>query len=396
MRKRKVLAWIVVFVCLLLPVRGLSADESQEEETEQEVDIDAEIDNILSEIDLSGLSKIYNPENFGGSSLDEALDQLAREGFSEYTVEQVLNGILDELFGHMEAFGSAMMQIVVMLLITGILSRMRSSFSNASVAQASFRAGYIVVSSIAATMLASCIFQAGQALDTLSLMVENITPVLMALLTGLGGISTSSVLSPALAALTGGIFTVMKTVIFPAVIVTAVITIASNISSSIKLGRFTALIESGVKWFLGIVMIVFVGVIALKGITGATLDGLSFKTAKYTIDKVVPVVGGMFSDTLDTLMACGLIVKNAVGIVGLVTIGAAMLSPIAMLTVNTFLLKFAAAVAEPFADDSYVTMLGSMSNTVTLILVVLLTATAMAFISVGILMGTMDMTMAVR
>ena len=60
------------------------------------------------------------------------------------------------------------------------------------------------------------------------------------------------------------------------------------------------------------------------------------------------------------------------------------------------MLKFTAAIAEPFADGSYVAMLGSMSNTVTLLLVVLLTATAMAFISIGILMGTMDMTMAVR
>lgn len=393
MQKKRGWIWLALFLCLLLPARSVCAEEA---EAGQDVNIEEEIGNILADLDLSGLEEIYDPDTFGGSSLEDALNQLATEGFSEYTVEQVLNGILDELFGQAGAFGGAVAQIVLMLLVTGILSRMRSSFQNANVAQASFRAGYIVVSSIGAAMLASCIVQASQALDSLSMMVENITPVLMALLTGIGGLSTSSVLSPALAALTGGIFSAMRSIIFPAVIVTAVITIASNISSSIKLGRFTALIESGVKWFLGIVMIVFVGVIAIKGITGASLDGLSFKTAKYTIDKVVPVVGGMFSDTLDTLMACGLIVKNAVGIVGLVTIAAAMLSPIAMLTVNTFMLKFTAAIAEPFADGSYVAMLGSMSNTVTLLLVVLLTATAMAFISIGILMGTMDMTMAVR
>lgn len=393
MRKIKVIVWIVVFAFLMVPGRGFCEEEQQ---AEREVDIDSEIDNILSEIDLSGLEKIYDPNAFGGDSLEQAIDKLTKEGFSEYTVEEVLNGILDELFRNMNVMGGAVMQIVLMLLLTGILGRMQSSFNGANVAQASFRAGYMVVSSIGAAMLATCIAQASQALDALSVMVENITPILMALLTGMGGLSASSVLSPALAALTGGIFSVMKTVIFPAVIVTAVITIASNISSSIKLGRFTGLIESGVKWFLGIVMIVFVGVIAMKGITGASLDGLSFKTAKFTIDKVVPVIGGMFSDTLDTIMACGLIVKNAVGVVGLVTIASAMLSPIAMLAVSTFLFRFAAAVAEPFADGSYVAMLGSMSNTVTLILVVLLTATAMAFISIGILMGTMDMTMAVR
>ena len=85
-------------------------------------------------------------------------------------------------------------------------------------------------------------------------------------------------------------------------------------------------------------MIVFLGVMAIKGLSGAAIDGITFKTAKYTIDKMVPVIGGMFSDSLDTLMACGLMVKNGVGIVGGGDHGCAMAAPIAAVVGNMFCL----------------------------------------------------------
>ena len=150
------------------------------------------------------------------------------------------------------------------------------------------------------------------------------------------------------------------------------------------------------KWFLGIILVVFIGITTIKGLTGAAIDGLSFKTAKFTVDKMVPVIGGMFSETLDTLMACSLIVKNAVGVVGLILLVCALAAPLATLIVNLFLLKFAAAVAEPFSDERCVAMLSSMGNTVMLLFVTLLTCVAMAFIVITLLMGTADISMMMR
>ncbi len=57
--------------------------------------------------------------------------------------------------------------------------------------------------------------------------------------------------------------------------------------------------------------------------TSASIDGVAIRAAKYAVDNFVPVVGGMFSDTMDTLVGCTLIVKNALGVAAvLVLIGA--------------------------------------------------------------------------
>ena len=141
---------------------------------------------------------------------------------------------------------------------------------------------------------------------------------------------------------------------------------------------------------------VFLGVSVMKGIAGASIDGIYFKTAKYTIDRTIPVIGGMFSDTLETIMACGLLVKNSVGFMGLFLLAGAMIAPLMDLFSCMMLFRAGAAVAQPFGEESAVGMLERMGKTAELAFLVVLTCMAMAFISIALLMGAADMSFMMR
>ena len=141
---------------------------------------------------------------------------------------------------------------------------------------------------------------------------------------------------------------------------------------------------------LGVLFVVFLGVTALKGIAGASIDGVYFKTAKFTIDKMVPIVGGMFSDTLETLVACSLIVKNAVGILGEVAIAARMSLPLLRLIAQSLLLRFAGAAAGLFGGKEAAGLLSGLSESVTLLFAALLSMSLMAFLFVAVVMGAAD------
>ena len=372
--------------------------DAQQAEEEIEAQMHEGVEVVLDGVDLSALEELYRqmPQLFSGMSLEEAVREITENGLTQYTAEQALNAVGEALKNALLGNTGYIAQILVMLLITGVLTRLQGSFNQANVSKAAFWAGYIVVSSLAVSMLVGCVNTARQAIETLNALFETLTPLLVTLLTGIGGIQSSNLLSPVMAGLTGSVFWLINVVVFPAILAAAVLSLSSNISSTIKLNKMSSLIQSGVKWMLGIVMIVFLGITAIKGLTGAALDGLTFKTAKFTVDKMVPIIGGMFSDTLDTLMACGLIVKNAVGVVGLIMLAGAMLAPLASLMVNLFLFRFAAAVAEPFAHSGCVKMLESLGEIVLLLLVTLLAAVTMAFITVALLIGAADVTMAMR
>ena len=63
------------------------------------------------------------------------------------------------------------------------------------------------------------------------------------------------------------------------------------------------------------------------------------------MDNFVPIVGGMFSDTVDTLVGCSLVVHNAVGVLGLVLLLSALLRKLRLLLRMQLLISMSPATA---------------------------------------------------
>ena len=104
----------------------------------------------------------------------------------------------------------------------------------------------------------------------------------------------------------------------------------------------------------------------------------------------------MFSDTVDTIIACSVLVKNAVGVLGLFIIICLAAHPLITMIANIFLFKLASAIIEPFSGEENVKVLSSMSSTLTLIFSVVLVVVAMMFISVALLIGSANMNVMMR
>ena len=90
--------------------------------------------------------------------------------------------------------------------------------------------------------------------------------------------------------------------------------------------------------------------LGLNGINARALDGLGFKTAKYTVGSTIPLVGGIVGDGLNMIIASAAIIKNALGTLAVVTVFSVVIIPIVEMIVLTFCLKLISAVTEPFSD----------------------------------------------
>ncbi len=378
----------ILLLILIIPSVAFAANDDDEVDLEE---LENEIENSISGLDTFGLEQYYDSDYLGGADLKTAIEAIAREGFSEATVEDVLNAIIgagkDALFGGI----GVVVGILTVLAIMGILNEMRNSFANDSVSKVAFWAGYILICAMSAGVLIGCVNSAREAIQTLSGMVETLTPIMITLLSALGGLTSESMLSPLMTAMSALMFGAVQNIVLPAILVAATLMIVSNISSTLKLSNTVSLILSAIKWMMAILFTVFIALCAIKGFSGATIDGISLKTAKMTIDRVVPMIGGAFSDTFETLMASGLIVKNAVGVVGLVIIACGMLGPLANLMINMFLFKLGSAGAQPFSDERCVKMLMGMADITGALFAALLTCSSMAFILISTFMGTSNM-----
>ena len=69
---------------------------------------------------------------------------------------------------------------------------------------------------------------------------------------------------------------------------------------------------------------------------GKGVDQLATKTTKTAVSTFVPVVGKILGDAVDTVIGCASILKNAVGIVGVIVIIGICVLPILKLALLMF------------------------------------------------------------
>ena len=78
------------------------------------------------------------------------------------------------------------------------------------------------------------------------------------------------------------------------------------------------MVKKSTVWLQGIILTIFVALLTIRGITSSTIDAVTLKTAKFTIDNFIPIVGKSFSDAISSVAGYSLIIKNAIGSIGLI------------------------------------------------------------------------------
>ena len=196
-------------------------------------------------------------------------------------------------------------------------------------------------------------------------------PLLLTLMVYTGNIATSTILEPIILCASNFIGNIIADVLIPIVLIIVVFSIISKISERIQIEKMSKFLKSGVVWFLGVVLTIFVGVVSLEGTLSSSVDGVTAKTAKAAVSSVIPVVGKVLGDVVDSVLGCGVILKNAIGFVGVIVIIGICIMPIIKIATLSIIYSLASAVVQPVADEKIVKLLDEMSGVFKLLLAIL-------------------------
>ena len=174
----------------------------------------------------------------------------------------------------------------------------------------------------------------------------------------------------------------ISSVIIPFVLISTVLGIISKVSDRVQVDKLSKFFKSSVVWILGVVLTIFVGVVSLEGTLSSSVDGITAKATKAAVSSFIPVVGKILGDAVDTVMGCSSILKNAVGIVGVIIIIGICVIPIIKLTVLTIIYHLGSAVCQPIADDKIIKLLEQMGDTFKTLLAILCSVSVMLIIGV--------------
>ena len=197
-----------------------------------------------------------------------------------------------------------------------------------------------------------------------------------------GSITSASVVQPILLFLINFIGNIITSVLLPLILIGTALGIISKVSSRIQIDKISKYFKSTTVWILGISLTLFVGILSLEGSLTSTVDGITAKTAKAAVSNFIPVVGKILGDAVDTVIGCSNILKNAVGIVGVIVVIGICIVPIIKLAILMATYYLASAVCQPIADEKIIALLSQIGDTFKILLAMLVSVSVMLIIGV--------------
>jgi stage III sporulation protein AE len=331
------------FSCVACIVARAEGDDSVEGQLNQ--NIQEQIDNL----DLDALEEyVASLGNFSNESLSDRLISYIQTGGTDY--EGIWKQIKTILFSKITEILPAFACITAITLLSGFISMLKSGSNSRTTSDMIFLITYAAALIPILAVLSECFRLSVNGVRSMQTHMQLIFPLILTLMAATGGTVTAAVCRPAVAFFTNNIVTVVHSVIFPITGCILVLSMATNLTKELKIGKFTAFFKSINKWIVGICISAFGIFFTLQGITAANYDGIVRRAAKYAIGNGIPIVGGFLSGGFDLAVAGSILIKNALGSMSIFLMLAVVFEPLVLLVSVNILLRLTAAITQPFGD----------------------------------------------
>lgn len=356
------------------------------------MDYETVIDKQMDALDLGELEAIMEDASqqsngiFSSVNTDEVIKSFV-EGKPIFESDVIINNIVDVLLYEIKAGLILGVQLISICIVMGLLKNLSSSFGDKPVSTL----GTVVCSCLVITLcLKNFMTTYGACVDTLNIMTKTmqiLLPIMIPLIISMGGISSGGILNPVILGAITAFNTALQKFILPVLFLSSIFTLINSLTEKDYVSKLAGFLRKAAIFFTGLCVTIFAGLTAIQGLVTKSADGLLINTARYSVDNFVPIVGGFAADSIDMVLSCVGIIKNGIGIVGIIIILSLLIAPVLKIIAVAVIYKVTAIIVEPIASKSISDSLNEMGTAVITMAVILSLCALMFLIFLTIIIG---------
>ncbi|SDY48278.1 stage III sporulation protein AE [Proteiniborus ethanoligenes] len=394
MKKKIVSLVLLILMVLLLPNKAITEDDNS-------LSLEGLIQKQLESLNVDQLENLVNDissnteEMFFKIDFSKVITSLIK-GEKVFDEEKIITGIFKLIFREVVANSELLAKLLILSIICSVLTNLQSAFEKDTVGEIAFYVCYIILISLSIKSFVIAMQITWNAINNMVILMQTLLPILLVLLVAVGGITSSSLFKPIILGTLSIISTLIRDGILPLVLYSTIIGIICKISSRIQITKISSLIRQISVGIMGISLTIFIGIISIQGATASKVDGVTIRTAKFAVDKFVPIVGKFLSDIMETVVGCSVVLKNAVGAIGMISLFLICIIPIIKILSLILIYKIAGALIEPMTNSRIVDCLSEISKSLVMLLAIVTSVGVMFFIAVTIIIGAGNATAMLR
>lgn len=345
------------------------------------------IQQQLDNLDLSQLAEFYRNFAYGEQRDMNAVLKDMLTGRTSFNIWSLIKGFISAALKEVVSNVSLIVKVLLIAIVTAILNQLQSSFDSKSVGEIAFYACYVLIMIIVIQSFNQMMSYGRDALSNMVLFMQAFAPTMYTLLMASGAVSSSAMFQPLVALLVGMTGTFVKDVVLPLLFFSAILTLVNYISDKVPVERLAGLLKNVASWTLKLTFVIFSAVVIVQGVAAGSFDSVSFRAAKFAVDNFIPVVGRALSDSMATIASYTALVKNAVGLIGLIILASICVVPAVKIVAVAFIYKLASAVIEPIVEPRIARCLNSIGDILIMLFTVIFSVAVIFFIAIALVIG---------
>lgn len=315
----------------------------------------------LSIIDTTEIDTVLgNALTISRPSFGELVQQ-AVAGQLDLSLGGIITGVLRHIFYEVMVHIDLMQQLIFVAVLAALLKILTESFDTKSAGELGFYVCYITLVIIIFSSFRLAMVIATDMVQNVTNFIQASIPVVISLVLMSGNVTGAYAYNGLLLFAINIINHVVLTLAMPLIAFVATIQVVNYLTENEILKNMSDLIHKIVSWGAKSLAIGFISLLALQRVSAPILNNLAIRGARLTIN-AVPVVGGVLSGAVDSVMYLAAATKSGVIVAVVITLVYLCLIPVAKLTALMFIYKFVAAIVQPICDKRIVKCINTIGT----------------------------------
>lgn len=332
------------------------------------------------------------------SAIDDVLVSNGSFDFKSYVGKLISSGegisakgAISDLFTALgkefDANRSALFKLIMIAIVAAVFTNFTNVFNNNQVGETSFYITYLLLFTTITGTFATATAVASDAISAVLSFMKALIPTYFMSIAFCSSKATTLIFYESALVLITIVDVILVHIMIPLVNIYMIITLVNNLAKEDFLSKLAELLESIIKWSMRTLFIAVVGFNTIQGLIVPASNSVK-KTLAMKFTKAIPGIGNSLNSVAETVMGAGTLIKNAIGVTGLVVIILICVVPLIKLIVTMLIYKVGVAIVQPISDKRVISCISGAANAAGLLVYVVSIAAVLFMITIAILAAT--------
>ena len=372
MRIKKIQMIFFLFLLFSIPVQASNGEQGN---TQEQL-----LDSMELEKMQEAVNELLGEETF---SVKESIKK-ALSGEEPFSAEHF--GEIGKAFLYQQLLPDKkiLVQVILLVLAASLFSNFTGMFGKGETGGISFYMVYLFLLTILMKSFGQMSRIISSGLEDFVFFMKALMPSYFLAVTAAGGVASAMIFYNMVLAVIYVIQVILLKLVVPGIHLFVLFQLVNYLHKEDILAKMAEFLKTILEWTLHTCVAVLVGMQVIQNMISPAVDSLKRDVIGKTAT-AIPAVGNAIDGVTEVALGTAVLIRNCIGVVGILVLLLLGLPPIIRLGVTTLIYKLLAAVVQPVADKRMTGCLSTMGEGCRLLLRVLLTVELLLLITIAIL-----------